>query len=52
MVAMKYLYQMKSHKAIPFFEKMLESPHSDERDYALMVLEEFAVSAIRTVSKN
>jgi hypothetical protein len=40
MVAMRYLRQLKSRKAIPALEKLLNSTHPDERDFALATLEE------------
>lgn len=40
MVAMKYLRELRSRKAIPDFERMLKSTNPDERDYALATLEE------------
>ena len=46
MVAMRYLHELKSRKAIPDLENMLESPNPDERNYALVTLEEITSGGI------
>ncbi|MBI9019609.1 MAG: hypothetical protein JEZ07_20350 [Phycisphaerae bacterium] len=40
MVIMRYVRQLKCRKAIPVLEKLLNSSHPDERDFALATLEE------------